>query len=379
MNVLYWILGGINLLMWGWAAAIYSLKGSKIGRLAETKPEPEPKVVRPLISVVIAARNEQKALESCIRSLAVQSYERVEIIVVDDRSSDGTGEIIKRMEAEFPQVTGFQITELPEGWMGKSHALHEGVKLAKGEWLLFTDGDILFHPECLAKAETSCRKEEVDHLSLIPDFKGSHLFSKWYGAYIFSSASSFGMLWKAKDPKAPQTLGVGAFNLLRRSAYEAIGTHAAFAYVTTDDNELAKRVKKFGLRQNVMYGSGMIAVWNWYESLRQLIGSVEKSLFTPGKAVMTTVACMLTMLYPWAGLFLGPIGARVLCGLSLLSVFWLYFRYSRHAGGGAWYGLAHPLIGLCLIAGGVRGAYRAKVNGGMTWRGTTYNLNNLKS
>ncbi|QWU13573.1 Glycosyltransferase, catalytic subunit of cellulose synthase and poly-beta-1,6-N-acetylglucosamine synthase [Paenibacillus sophorae] len=377
MEWLYWLLSGLNALMWGGVALLYTAKVGQIGQLYKTEAMPieEP----PLISVIIAARNEHKALERCIRSLAGQTYSNLEIIAVDDRSTDNTQAIIEEMAAKYPNVSGVYIQELPEHWMGKSHALYEGVKLANGEWLLFTDGDILFQPECVSKAEAYCRKGSLDHLTLIPDFHGNHLFSKLYGAFIFLSASSFGMLWKVKNPKAPQSLGVGAFNLVKRSTYEKIGTHASFSYVTTDDNALGKKIKQAGCRQDAVYGTRMIVVWNWYESLGQLIGSVEKSVFSFRNALTTTLSCLLTMLYPWAGLFIGPMVPRILCAVSLLSVFWLYFVYARHAGGGRWYGIAHPLIGLCLMFGGLRGAFRASRRGGMTWRGTTYDLKNLKS
>ncbi|NGM83206.1 glycosyltransferase [Paenibacillus sp. 7124] len=374
MEWVYWLLSGLNVLMWVGVAVLYTAKVGQIGQLykMEAQPIQEP----PLISVIIAARNEQKALKRCIRSLTRQTYPSLEIIAVDDRSTDRTRSIIEEMASKHPNVSGVYIKELPKHWMGKSHALYEGVKRAKGEWLLFADGDILFHPECLTKAESYCRKNTLDHLTLIPDFHGSHLFSKWYGAFIFMSASSFGMLWRVKNPKAPQSLGVGAFNLVKRSAYEQIGTHAAFSYNTTDD---ATRIKQAGFRQDAVYGTRMIAVWNWYENLSQLIRSVEKSVFSFQSALITAVSCLLTMLYPWAGLFIGPPVPRVLCAVSLLAVFLLYYVYSRHAGGGRWYGIAHPLIGLCLIYGGFRGALRASRRGGMTWRGTTYGLKDLKS
>ncbi|MFB7554198.1 glycosyltransferase, partial [Streptomyces sp. NPDC056154] len=243
----------------------------------------------------------------------------------------------------------------------------------------FTDADILFEPRCIAKAVTYVNRHQLDHLTLIPDFKGNHLFSKWYAAFIFMSASSFGQLWKVKNAKAPQSLGVGAFNLVRTQVYEQIGTHAAFSYVTTDDAQLGKRIKQAGFRQDAIYGTRMIAVWNWYESVRQLIGSVEKSVFRYPTAIMTTISCLLTMIYPWIGLFIGPLSARILCGVSVLSVIWLYIIYARHAGSGYWYGITHPIVACFLIMGGLRGAFRASRNGGMTWRGTTYDRQQLKA
>ncbi|MGN7490366.1 glycosyltransferase [Paenibacillus sp. SAF-054] len=370
-------MGGLNVLMWGTIAVIFTVKAKGIGALHQTKEKDGGE--QPLISVIIAARNEQKALERCVLSLVKQTYPKLEIIVVNDRSEDDTGTIIAKLAASYPNIAGININELPERWMGKSHALLQGTKQAKGEWLLFTDADILFDPQCLAKAITYTEEHQLDHLTMIPDFKGPNLFAKWYAAFIFMSASSFGQLWKIKDPKAQQSLGVGAFNLIRKDVYERIGTHSEFAYITTDDAALGKKVKQDGFRQDAIYGTRMVAVWNWYENLGQLIGSVEKSVFRYSNAILTTISCLLTMIYPWVGLFIGPLSAKGLCAFSLLSVFWLYAVYSRHSGSGFWYGIAHPIVGLLLIIGGLRGAIRASRRGGMTWRGTTYDRKELKA
>lgn len=377
MSWVYWVLGGLNVLMWGSIAIIFTANAGKIGILHRTREETAGR--QPYISVVIAARNEQKALERCVESLMNQTYDPLEVIVVNDRSEDGTGAIAAKLAQAYPNVTALDVRDLPGQWMGKSHALFQGTKMAKGEWLLFTDADILFQPSCIAKAVAYMDRHELDHLTMIPDFIGPHALSKWYASFIFMSASSFGQLWKIKDPKASHSLGVGAFNLVKREAYEKIGTHEAFSYVTTDDAELGKRIKQGGYRQDAVYGTRMIGVWNWYESLSQLIGSVEKSVFSYPKAVITAVSCLLTMIYPWIGLFIGPLSARVLCGVSIVSVLWLYFIYSRYSGSGFWYGIAHPLIGLILTIGGFRGAYRAGRRGGMTWRGTTYDRTHLKA
>jgi len=364
-------------LMWGTIAVIFTAKAREIGVLHRTGEETLER--KPFISVVIAARNEQKALERCVQSLMKQTYAPLEVVVVNDRSEDDTGAIAAKLAQAYPNVTALNVRDLPEQWMGKSHALFQGTKMAKGERLLFTDADILFHPECIAKAVAYMDRHELDHLTMIPDFAGPHVVSKWYAAFIFMSASSFGQLWKIKDPKATQSLGVGAFNLLKREAYDKIGTHESFSYVTTDDAELGKRVKQSGYRQDAIYGTRMISVWNWYENLSQLIGSVEKSVFSYPKAVITAVSCLLTMIYPWFGLFIGPASARILCGVSIVSVLWLYYIYSRYSGSGFWYGIVHPFIGLILTIGGFRGAYRASRRGGMTWRGTTYDRKHLKA
>ncbi|MFB7554197.1 glycosyltransferase family 2 protein, partial [Streptomyces sp. NPDC056154] len=135
LNWVYWILGGINLLMWGTISVLFACKVKSIGALRHTEEHNEQE---PKISVVIAARNEEKALERCIISLMHQTYSNLEVIVVNDRSDDSTGKIIENLTRIDSRVRGIEITELPPQWMGKSHALYQGTKQAEGDWILFT-------------------------------------------------------------------------------------------------------------------------------------------------------------------------------------------------------------------------------------------------
>ncbi|MCR8643229.1 glycosyltransferase [Paenibacillus sp. N1-5-1-14] len=378
MSILLAIAGGIGALIWGSIGLMFILNVHRIGVLNRTSyqiDDPAP----PLVSVVIAGRNEQKAIERCIESLMDQTYRNLEIIVVNDRSTDATGTILTHMQTKYPLLQVITIDELPPDWLGKNNALYQGTLRTNGEWLLYTDADILFTPTCLEKALAYSIHNQLDHLTLIPEFSGTHLMSKLYASFIFLSASSFGMLWKVKESGTKQTLGVGAFNLLKRSVYDEVGTHAAIAMTTTDDARLGQLIKQANFRQDAIYGRDLVSVWNWYESTSQLIRSVEKSVFRFGNAIAATISCILLMIFPYVGLFVGTSLSRILCGIAVFSIITMYAVYARYAKSGMWYGIAHPLIACLLIIGALRGAILTSMRGGMTWRGTTYDTKNLKS
>ncbi|MDO3412636.1 glycosyltransferase family 2 protein [Saccharibacillus sp. CPCC 101409] len=378
-TILFTAAGALALLMYGGTAIPFLLNIRKIGLLKNVHAGVGETGQTERVTVVIAARDERKAIRRCVESLLAQTYANIRIVVVDDRSTDDTPLLLEAMERRHDRLSALTVRDLPVGWLGKNHALRLGTEAADGEWLLFTDADILFEPDAIEKAHIYARFQHLDHLTLIPEFGGPHFWCKPYAAFIFQSAVSFGMLWKMRDPKAKQTLGVGAFNLIRTKAYEAIGTHAAFPMHTTDDNELARRVQAQGLRQDVLFGRDRVTVWNWYESAGQLIRSMEKSVFRFGQAIATFLMCTLTMILPFAGIWTGPLLPRLLCGLAIIAIVSTQAVYSRRSGSGIWYGLLYPAVGLLLIAGSIRGAAAAAIRGGVFWRGTRYERGEVTS
>ncbi len=379
-TILFAVSGALALLMYGGSAIPFFLNVNKIGLLKnESENEKNEAVAPERITVVVAARNEQKAIVRCAESLLAQTHERLEVVVVDDRSNDDTPRLLEELERRHDRLRVLTVEELPAGWLGKSHALALGAAQTEGEWLLFTDADILFDPRAISEALGYARRNELEHLTLIPEFGGPKFICKPYAAFIFQSAVAFGQLWKMSDPAAKQTLGVGAFNLIRRDAYVGIGTHEAFKMHTTDDNELARRVQQKGLRQDVLFGRDRVTVWNWYETAGQLIRSMEKSVFRVSQAMIASLMCLLTMILPFVGVWTGPLWQRLLCGVSIAAIVSVQAVYSRRSGSGFGYGLLYPLVAVLLIAGSVRGAAAAAIRGGVFWRGTRYERSEVTS
>ncbi|HSC72497.1 MAG TPA: glycosyltransferase family 2 protein, partial [Candidatus Methylomirabilis sp.] len=268
-------------------------------------PSPGPACPRPPVSVIVPARNEAQSLPRSIPSLVGQSYPDLEVILLDDRSTDGTGRVIESLARAHPGLKVIRIAILPEGWVGKTHALWVGSERARGDWLLFTDADVVFHPQCLEAAVAYAEVHRLDHLVVIPRVET-------VGFWETTLVSCFGLLfslaqrpWQASDPRSSASIGIGAFNLVRRSAYLAIGTHRALANAVVDDLALGKRVKQAGLRQAVVRGEPLIRV-RWQVGLSGVVSGLEKNAFAGMeyslvRAVTTCLALAALGVLPFLG------------------------------------------------------------------------------
>lgn len=241
----------------------------------------------PLVSVIIAAKEEQENIQETIRFLHNQTYPRLEIIAINDRSSDATGARLDAMKAWSdgrpeggPLLKVVHIANLPQGWLGKNHALYQGYKQAKGSYLLFTDADVHFHPDCIRDCMAYVLKRDVDHLTLIPKLLSSSLLLRSFVHLFMSCVCFIYPPWQANDDlNRKKGMGIGAFNLVRREVYERIGTHRSFAMRPDDDLCLGLKVKREGWRQRVASGTDKIAV-EWYATLRDAFIGLEKNLYS---------------------------------------------------------------------------------------------------
>ena len=173
----------------------------------------------PSLSVIVPARNEATAIGRALASLLAQDYPGLEIVAVDDRSTDGTGDVLRELASANPSLRVLRIDALPSGWLGKNHALWRGAQRSTGTWLLFTDADVVFAPGTLRRTLAYALAERLDHLTLAP-----RLVSRSFmlGAFVAFFAYAFVALWGAylaNDPTSKRGVGVGAFNLVRREAY----------------------------------------------------------------------------------------------------------------------------------------------------------------
>src|SRR5262245_17940099 len=232
----------------------------------------------PRISIVVAARDEARSVEQAARSLLALDWPDLQIVMVDDRSTDGTGEILDRLAKQDRRVHVVHVTALPPGWLGKNHALQVGADAATGGWLLFTDGDVLFHPDTLRQAVAYANARQLDHLTVGPEapVQGLLLQAAIAGFGVFFSL--FTRAWKLRDPNSSAHIGVGAFNLVRRAAYLRAGGHSALPLRPDDDLKLGKRLKQTGCAQEIAMGRGRLSV-EWYGSLREMAHGLEKNAF----------------------------------------------------------------------------------------------------
>jgi hypothetical protein len=377
----------LSSLAWLAAVAGWFRGARRVPVLREAAAAEKPTDRYPTVSVVVAARDEEAGVGEALGSVLDQDYPGgLEVLAVNDRSTDRTGEIIADLAARRPdRLRSLKIDQLPDGWLGKNHALYFGAAEAEGEWLLFTDADVRFSPDCLELAMRYAKNERLDHLTLAPELLSRGVALK---SFVTAFTFVFGVTqrpWRAPDPGAKEAVGVGAFNLLKREAYLRAGTHEAISLRPDDDMRLARLLKDTGYSQGVAYGTGCVSV-EWHQTLGGAIKGLEKSIF-PGvdyrlsAIVAASLFLFLTNVWPFAGVFLARRRAmRLLFGAEVLAVLAMYAYGPKVSG----YSLSplyfplHPFGMGTFIYAAFRSAYVALVKGGIEWRGTFYPLRLLK-
>ena len=372
-----------------WLAAVAGwFRGARRVPVLREVAEAEKPIDRyPSVSVVVAARDEEAGVGEALESVLDQDYPGIlEVLAVDDRSTDRTGGIIADLAARRPdRLRPLKIDQLPDGWLGKNHALYRGAAETGGEWLLFTDADVRFSPDCLELAMRYAENERLDHLTLAPELLSRGVALK---SFVTAFTFVFGVTqrpWRASDPGAKEAVGVGAFNLLKREAYLQAGTHGAIRLRPDDDMRLARLLKDAGYSQDVAYGAGCVSV-EWHQTLGGAVKGLEKSIFPGVDYRLSAIAAaslllFLTNIWPFAGVFLArrrPM--RLLFGADVLAVLAMYAYGPRVSGYSLppRYALLHPFGMGTFIYAAFRSAYLALAKGGIEWRGTFYPLRVLK-
>ncbi|HEX4960748.1 MAG TPA: glycosyltransferase [Thermoanaerobaculia bacterium] len=337
----------------------------------------------PRVSIIIPARNEERNVEEALQSVLALDYDNLEIDVVDDRSTDSTGVILDRMAAANPRLRVVHVRELPPGWLGKNHALELGGRKATGEYLLFTDADIVMEPTALRRAVGAMEADALDHLAVSPEIERRGLLFEMFIGVFSLFFSMFVKPWKVRDPKSPCHVGIGAFNLVRASAWRAVGGHQRIAMRPDDDLKLGKLLKTSGFRQEMTFGRGMLRV-EWYRSVRELIQGLTKNAF-PGVdyqlsvVALTTVIQLILLVWPFLAVFLTPGGTRWLNLASVAVLVFLCWLNAPLAGVRRWHGVGFPLATLLFLYILWRSTLSILWHGGIDWRGTHYPLADLKA
>jgi len=337
----------------------------------------------PRVSIIVPARNEAAMIENAMHSLLTIDYPDYEVIAVDDRSEDATGAILDRLKAECgSRLVVVHVRELPPGWLGKTHAMWSAARAATGEWILFSDADVVHAPEALRRAVHYAVQEQADHMVLLPtmlmESAGERMMIPFFQTmFIFAFRP-----WKVRDPKARDSIGVGAFNLIRRAAYEKIGTYESMRLSVVDDMRLGEKVKQAGLASRVAFGEGMVTV-RWAVGARGVVQNLTKNFFAQVRynvAFAIAASCGLLWLHlgPWLGTAFAPGWSRVGYAVALGSVVAVYAGMGRRLKIGKGYVLLHPVASVVMVFTLLRSAAVTLARGGVEWRGTFYSLQKLK-
>lgn len=341
----------------------------------------------PLVTAVIPAKDEEKTLPGCLDDVRRQDYPRLEIIVVDDRSTDGTGAIAQSAAANDPRVKVLTITDLPEGWTGKTHALQVAADQAAGDWLWFIDADTRHAPENLAIVMEYARSQGAEMASLLPEMRCESFWESVVQPLAGIVLMQSYPLFRVNNDRSPLAFANGQYILIHRSAYVAAGGHTAVRDRFVEDIALAGRVKALGLPVRVavareigstrMYSSLEQLVRGWSRILYDALGRnpwrlfgrlLDPLVFSQSGHVALVVAIVLLAAAPsrpfaWALLAMSVVH-HALTYTVLRRVYHMSVPRSRYVG---WFPVANLVMDVILLR-----AIRMCLTGRVTWRGTDY-------
>lgn len=239
-----------------------------MSRFRKTHPPLQPRrefrAPLPKISIIVPARNEEKNIDNCLDHLANQTYPNVEIIVVDDRSTDKTPDLLKKHN-----VKGVRIEKLPTGWTGKNHAMFTGAKAASGDWLLFTDADTTHRPESVQTAVACALENDIDFLTLAPETESKSFWEKTVQPLAVGSLALWFNPEKVNDPNSGVVLANGQYILIKKSVYEKVGGNESVKNEVVEDVALAKKVKAAGFTIRFLNGTLLYST-RMYSSLKEI-------------------------------------------------------------------------------------------------------------
>jgi hypothetical protein len=344
-------------------------------------PSPE---TWPKLSIVIPACNEAAALESALRSVLAQDYPELEIILIDDRSTDGTAAIVDRMAAADPRILAIHVEQLPEGWLGKVNALSLGAAKASGSWLLFTDADVHMAPAALRRAMAYAAHHAIDHLAALPDLWPNSLLVDANLALFCRTFMVALRLWAVADPKSDAFMGVGAFNLVRREALERSEGFAWLRMEVADDAGLGMVLKQSGARCRLVNAHGLLGL-HWYPTLREMARGAEKAYASLARCSLARVLmfCAALVAMEWSPLLAlaswrirGLLWSGVAMLAAALGSSLILARWSKSRCLPA---LLFPLA--AVVAAGIllRSGWLGYRRGGILWRGTLYPKDQLRA
>ena len=350
-----------------------------LARSTRGLPDPD---VWPLVSIIVAARDEEARAEEALQGLLDSDYPQLEILFANDRSTDLTGEIADRLSAEDSRLKVLHITDLPDGWLGKTNAMNQAAKQALGDWLLFTDGDVLIEPNSLRPVIRFALDRKLDHFCLLPSMETAGWMECVLTSF-FAMAFSFGTYPWLRATRFPSAYyGVGAFNLVRRSAYEAVGGFELIRLDVMDDVHLGRLLRDHGAKADLLVAESSVRV-RWQDSAWGVICGLEKNAFA---SCRYSVPRLIGFSLFYSTVFFSPIIAALLLapsvafgfmasvGLLVVSFSVLSWRFGGSLLAGPWL----PVGAFAVLLAFWRSAIVTFRQGGVRWRDTFYSLESLR-
>ena len=341
-----------------------------------------PSLPWPSVSVIVPARNEAAQIRNGLTTLLQSTSIVFEIIAVNDRSTDSTGQIMDDVAATDQRLQVIHITQLPDGWLGKNHAMHVASKQATGDLLLFTDGDIIYEPSAIEIAVRHFVQHKLQHLCLLPKMIPGNVFENAVVTF-FGLAFAVGMQLHLIRTRWPLSYaGVGAFNLVDAKFYRSLRGHQPIAMDILDDVKLGKLIKKNGGRIDFQMAPKLLSV-RWQQSLWGVVTGLEKNGFASlnysvPQVLFFTFVFFLTMVFPYISPFVLPLhGASGFLATAALWHLLFAFIVSRIPGG--WkFAILFPVGAFVMAFAYWRSAIITLRQGGVRWRDSFYPLAQLR-
>ena len=352
------------------------------------KPTP-PSPDAPLISVCVPARNEERNIRACVESLLAQDYPNFEIIVLDDRSTDGTPEILENL-AKVSNLRKVAGSDLPADWAGKPHALYQASAAARGEWLCFVDADTFLAPATLSSCYTKAMETNADMFTIMTFQILGSFWEKVVMPLVMTALSVGFSPRKVNDPNRKDAIANGQFILIKRSVYDAIGGHESVKDQIVEDKAISEQVKWNGYRLIVADGSG-VARTRMYTSLPEMWEGWTKNIYLGLRdqpsllmlgvfgAVVALIAALFLPIWPllafnWLLNGGGWKAILVILESALLWVFliWTRTRVAKKMEISRWYAFTTPLGAAVFAAMMLTSAFRVVSGKGVSWKGRMY-------
>ncbi len=346
----------------------------------------------PKISLIIPACNEESTIGPALQSLLNHNYPNLEVIVVNDRSTDRTGSIIADLcandevsyQANRPQIRVVNVTSLPEGWLGKVHAQYQGLQHATGHWILFSDADVHFGKDTLKKAVAHCETNQVEFLTLIPHILARGFWIQLCIAQFLSSGSLAIDLLKIRNKKRKEAIGCGAFNFVKSSVYKKSRGLEWLRMEVIDDGGFGFMMKNSGAVCDIVSGLNEVKI-EWYPTVGSYIRGLEKNSFSIFQYNIFILFIFTFLMSHWLlGLYLIPFLYPSFWSLIVLALSFLIYQFANYkmlkkcSSFHRSIVLFLPLAKLFSLIAIWRGAILCIYRGGIFWRQTFYKIHDLK-
>ena len=344
-------------------------------------PANEPDVW-PDVAIIFAAKDEEREIEAAVRSMLQIEYPNLKYTAVNDRSTDRTGEILEQLAFEDPRLQVVHIDELPEGWLGKNHALHQAAQATNSDYLLFTDADVSFDSECVKRSVAYSEHHHVDHLAMFPKVPMPSLILNAFVIFFFKTFVVYYRAWRVANSRSKAFLGIGAFNMVRNSVFRELNGMERIRMEVVDDLMLGKLIKHSGFNQHVLVAREDISV-PWYASIREMVVGLDKNTYAGvnyNPIILLTMLTAMTaaFLWPFVAVFLFPGTLRLLllaiCMLLILSSAWMALRMRLNPAAALLIPVIIGVFNFTIARAGII----FYVRGGIKWRDTLYTKDQLK-